>query len=114
MKYIVEAQVFIIPDVNNMENTLRGRQREAWGGKYINYRGKRVRMLAEDDYGAILKKKLHKDAHGAEERQLKLSQLLFNCDGVKGGFDEDRTIGHGICGMKVLKQNMREMFWKYQ
>ena len=60
-------------------------------------------MLAEHDYGAILKKKLHKDAHGAKGMQLKLSQQLFNCDDVKGDFDEDRKIGDGICGMKMLR-----------
>ena len=64
-------------------------------------------MLAEDDYGAISNKILHKDAHGAKEMQLKLSQQMFNCNDVKGGFDEDREIGDGICGMKMLKQKIR-------
>ena len=71
-------------------------------------------MLAEDDYSAIPKKKRHKYAHGAKEMQLKLSQQLFNCDDVKGDFDEDRKIGDGICGMKMLKQKMREKNWKDQ
>ena len=43
-------------------------------------------MLDEDDYGAILKKTLHKDAHDIKGMHLELSQQLFNCDGVKGGF----------------------------
>ena len=51
---------------------------------------------------------MHKYAHGAKETKLKLSQQLFNCDYVKGDFDEDRKIGDGICGMKMLKQKMRE------
>ena len=51
---------------------------------------------------------MHKDAHGAKEMQLKLSQQLFNCDYVKGDFDEDRKVGDGICGMMMLKQNMGE------
>ena len=46
--------------------------------------------------------------------QLKLSQQLFNYDYVKGGVDEDRKIGDGICGIKMLKQNMREENWKDQ
>ena len=45
---------------------------------------------------------------------LRLSQQLFNCDDVKGVFDEDSKIGDGICGMKMLKQNMREKNWKDQ
>ena len=60
-------------------------------------------MLAEDDYGAILTKKLHKDTHGAKEIQLGLSQQLFNCDDVKVDFDKDNKVGDGICGMKMLK-----------
>ena len=39
--------------------------------------------------------------------QLKLSQQLFYCDDVKGGFDKDRNIGDGVGGMKRLKENMR-------
>ena len=46
--------------------------------------------------------------------QLELSQQLFNCDDAKGGFDKDRTIGDGICGMKILKQKTREKNWKDQ
>ena len=49
-------------------------------------------MLAEDDNGAISKKKLHKDAHGAKELQLELSQQLFYCDDVKGGLKNKRTL----------------------
>ena len=49
----------------------------------------------------------HKDAHGAKEVQLALSQQLFNCDGVKF-FYEYRKIGDGICVMKTLKQKTRE------
>ena len=48
--------------------------------------GKRVRMLAEDDYGEFFNKKLHKYAHDIKGMHLELSQQLFNCDGVKGGF----------------------------
>ena len=44
--------------------------------------------------------------------QLELSQQLFNCDYMKGGFDKDRKIGDGICGMEMLKQNTREKSWK--
>ena len=65
-------------------------------------------MLDEDDYGAIPRKKLYKDAHGTKEMQLKLLQQLFNCDYVRGVFDEDRKIIDGICGMEMLKKNMRE------
>ena len=46
--------------------------------------------------------------------QLALLQQLFYCDGMKGGFDKDRNIVDGICGIKMLKQNMRERNWKYQ
>ena len=31
------------------------------GGKYTNHGGKKVWMLAEDDYGEILMKTFHKD-----------------------------------------------------
>ena len=31
--------------------------------------------------------KFHKDAHEEKEIQLQLSQHLFDCDDVKGGFD---------------------------
>ena len=41
-------------------------------------------MLAEDDNGAISRKQLHKDAHGAKEMQLELSRQMFYCDDVKG------------------------------
>ena len=40
--------------------------------------------------------------------QLELSQQMFNCDDVKGGFEKDREIGDGICGIKILKKKMRE------
>ena len=63
-------------------------------------------MLVEDDYGANLKGELHKYAHGAKEIQLELSQQLFNCDDVKGGVDEEMKFCDGICGAKMLKQNM--------
>ena len=65
-------------------------------------------MLAGGDYGEILRGKLHKDAHGAKEMHIELSQQLLNCDYVKGYFEKYREIGDGICGMKMLKQNMRE------
>ena len=39
---------------------------------------------------------------------LDLSHNLFNCDDLKGGFDEDSKIGDWVCGMKMLKQKMRE------
>ena len=42
-------------------------------------------MLAEDENGAISKKTIHKDAHGAKKMQLELSRQLFYCDDVKGG-----------------------------
>ena len=57
---------------------------------------------------------MHKDAHGAKEMQLELSQQLFNCDDMKVDFDEDSKIGDGICGMKMFKQKMREKNWKDQ
>ena len=40
--------------------------------------------------------------------QLNLSHQLFNCDDVKGFFDEDRKIGDGVSGIKMLKQKRRE------
>ena len=46
---------------------------------------------------------MHNDAHGAKEMQLELSRQLFYFDDVKGGFDKDRNIGDGICGMNILK-----------
>ena len=55
-----------------------------------------------------LGRKIHKDAHGAKEMQLELSQQIFICDDVKGDFDKYRKIGDGIYGMKMLKQKMRE------
>ena len=33
---------------------------------------------------------------------------------MKGGFDNDRNIGDGIFGIKMLKQNTRERNWKDQ
>ena len=42
------------------EKHAEGWQREFWGSKDTNHGGKRVQMLAEDDYGAILKKKCTK------------------------------------------------------
>ena len=71
-----------------------------------------MHKLAEDDYVAISKKKMHKDEHGAKEMQLKLSHQLFYFYDMKGGFDKDRNIGDEICGIKVLKQNTRERNWK--
>ena len=66
IKYIVEAKGCIILDAKNVKNTRKGQQREVWGSKDTNHGGKRLRMLSEDDYGALLKKKMHKDAHGAK------------------------------------------------
>ena len=74
----------------------KGRRREDWGGKDTNHGVNMVRMLAEDDYGAISKKKIHKDANGAKEMYLELLKQLFNCDDVKGGFDEDRKLVMGF------------------
>ena len=62
--------------------------------------------MDEDNYGAIPKKIFHKYAHGAKEIQLELSKQLFNSDDVKKDFDEDRKMMDGICGMKMLKQNI--------
>ena len=62
-----------------------------------------MQVLAEDDYSAISKKKMHKDAHGAKEMQLELSQQLFNFNGVKRGFAEERKISNDICDMMMLK-----------
>ena len=55
---------------------------------------------------------MRKDAHDAKEMQLKLSQQLFNCDDTKGSFDEDRKIGDGVCGKKMLKQKTRKKLEK--
>ena len=77
------------------------------GGNDTNHGLNMVRMLAEDDYGEISKGGMHKYSHGTKELQIKLSQQLFNFDDVKEGFDKDRKIGDGICGMKMLKKNMR-------
>ena len=90
--YIVEAEGFIIPGVKNVRNVWKVQRREYWGSKETNYRGKSVGILAKDDYGAIPKGKVHKDAHVAKVMQLKLSQQMFNCDDTRGGFDEDRKI----------------------
>ena len=57
---------------------------------------------------------MHKDAHGAKEMQLELSQQLFSCDDMKVFFDKYRIIGDGICGIKMSKQNMRERNWRDQ
>ena len=70
--------------------------------------------MAVDEFVEIMKKNLHKDAHGAKEMQLELSWQLLYCDDVKGGFEKYRNIGDGICGIKMLKQNMKERNWKYQ
>ena len=51
IKYIVEAEGCIIPDVKNVKNTRKGRQREAWGIKDTNHEGNILRMLDEDEYG---------------------------------------------------------------
>ena len=77
IKNIVEAEGCIIPDVKNVKNTRKGQRREVWGVKYTNHGRKRVKILAEEYYGAILKKKLHKYAYGAKGK---------NCDDVNGGF----------------------------
>ena len=55
---------------------------------------------------------MHKYAHGAKEMQLELSRQLFYCDDVKGDFYKDRNIGDGICGIKMTKENIREINWK--
>ena len=57
---------------------------------------------------------MHRDSHGTKEIYIKLSHQLFNCDDMKGDFDEDRKIGDGICGMNTLKQTMRDKNWKDQ
>ena len=41
--------------------------------------GNRVQILTDDDYGKNVKVKIHKDAHGAKEMQVEVSQQLFNC-----------------------------------
>ena len=51
IKYIVEVEGCIIPDVKNVKNTRKGRQREAWGIKDTNHEGNILRMLDEDEYG---------------------------------------------------------------
>ena len=79
-----------------------------------NHGGKRVLILAEDDNNEISGDTFHKYAHGAKEMQLELSRKLFYCDDVKGFFEKYRNIGDGICGIKMLKQKMKEINWKYQ
>ena len=64
--------------------------------------------MAMDDCSTISRGKLHRNAHGAKEIKLELSQQLFNCDDVKGDFDKYRKIGDRICGMKMWKLSMRE------
>ena len=108
IKYVVDPKGCIIPYVNNVKNKRNGRQREAWGSKDTNHRVNMVRMFSEDDYSANMRKKMHKDAYGAKEMKIKLSQKLFNCNDMKGGFDEDRKIGDGICGLNILNQKTRE------
>ena len=53
IKYIVEDEGCIIPDINNVKNTWNGQRGEVWGIKDTNHEGGRVQMLAEDDYGEI-------------------------------------------------------------
>ena len=62
----MEAEGCIIPDVNNVKNIRKGHQGEDRESKDTNHGRKRVLMLAEDDYGEILKKKLHKNVHSAK------------------------------------------------
>ena len=71
-------------------------------------------MLPKDNNNEISRKQLYKDAHGAKEMQLELSRQLVYCDDVMGVFDKENNIGDGICGIKMLKQNMRERNWKDQ
>ena len=49
IKYIVEDEGCIIPDVNNAKNTLKGRRREAWGSKDTNCGRKSLQIFSEDD-----------------------------------------------------------------
>ena len=49
IKYIVEDEGCIIPDVKNVKNTRKLRRREVWESKDTNNGGKRARMLAEDN-----------------------------------------------------------------
>ena len=51
INYIVETKGFIIPDVKNVKNIRKGRQRGAGDIKDTINGVKRVRMLVEDDYG---------------------------------------------------------------
>ena len=53
IKYIVEDEGCIIPDVNNANKTWKMRRRGAWGIKDNNHGGKMVLILAEDDNGVI-------------------------------------------------------------
>ena len=46
--------------------------------------------------------------------QLELLWQMFYCDDVKGFFDKYRNIGDGICGIKMLKKNMKGRTWKDQ
>ena len=69
-----------------MINKQKGRQRKAWGSKDANHGVNRLHMLSKDDYSAISKKKIHRDAHGPKKMHLELSQQLVNCDDVRGFF----------------------------
>ena len=69
-------------------------------------------MLTDNDSGAISKKNCT-NMHMAQMKcSLSYHSSYFYFDDMKGGFYKDRNIGDGICGIKMLKQNMRERNWK--
>ena len=73
--------------------------------KYTNHGVNKVRILANDDCGANLKKNYTK-MQMAQSKFISSYHSSFSCDDVKGGFDEEKEIGDHICGMKMLKKEM--------
>ena len=57
IKYIVDTEGCIIPDVKNVNKTWKRCRRGAWGVKCTYHGGNRVLMLTDNDKGAISKKK---------------------------------------------------------
>ena len=58
-----------------------------------------------------------KNAQRCTWRKVNAARVItaaFYCDDVKGGFEKYKNIGDGICGIIMLKQNMKERNWKYQ
>ena len=58
IKYTMEAEGCIIPDVNNVNKTWKKRRREAWGVKDSNHGEKRVLVLPKDNNYEISREKI--------------------------------------------------------